>query len=301
MSKDELREAVFKNYSVFISYAASKFRFLSIKGVPPEDLVNEAIITVLDCRQDFNEISDVINYVTKSINSIGWHENSLLKDVNFSTVVNKGGSFDIAEKKIIPVLNQPDSEFIKTYQIFSDARFGINSEKLICPNCKSTSFYSVATRKVIYSCKGCSMQLSATNRTYLHKTTLKYSQIYRAIILLCKNPKLSSLKLSATINCSPKTGYIKKRLIVSAMNEIIEPCPSKVLERILRCRDFEDAPIKLKSTRSRKYTPDQVIEMRRLYNDGIYNLREVAELFSSDPSTVRKIIKGMAYSQSTPC
>lgn len=65
----------------------------------------------------------------------------------------------------------------------------------------------------------------------------------------------------------------------------------------------ENKPRKIKQnteyiiSNQRKFTPEQILEIKRLYFECNYSVRKIGKLFSIDKSAITKILRGLSYKE----
>lgn len=296
LTKEEIRNHTFSSYNEFINFAQSKHSSLTKKGVPPEELVNEAIVGIFDVRIPFHSKEDLTKFIFKSIVEIGFHERDLLKDHNFYTKKDSSGKeYSNIDRKSNLIL--PSKEFVKIYSLFEKARFGKNNSKKICNNCKSKNFYELNDGRL--KCKSCYRKMTITSQTYLADRKLSYQKIHKLAKTVVYNPKMGTPTLSKIVGISQKTAYHRKYLLDCAISVLNKRNTFNVLERILRNVSFESEknkkiPTLLKHVR--KFSKQDILEIRRLRDFDIYSCTEVSKIYSTDTSTINKISKRISYS-----
>ncbi len=290
MDKIQLRKAVFDNYAYFIKYAKEKFPSSHRRGILHEELVNESVINIFDCRADFNSESDVIAFIEMSIRSTQRHEAENLRDANFILQVSGGEEYSKLDKGVF--LDRPSDEFIEIYNIFEGLRFGEQNEKKVCPKCQCVNFYNIRTG---LKCKACSYKMSLTSSTYISNMKLKYSVFYKLVTTLCEQPEISTHSLAKKLKITQVTAWKRKRLIVSVMENMTELTCSSLMSRILTSTRFDKVDFKLQETNKhrRSYTDDEIREMRRLKD--ILKAKEIADIYQCDISNLYKIFNRKVY------
>lgn len=293
----KVKQILFDNYKEFIGFSKKKFANLEYQGLCHEELVNESIIAVLDVKTGFEDKETVIKYVKKSIETVGYHERELLKDFKF---ILQKAQFKENEKAVIEIdrpkpIDAPTDEFIRVYELFEKQRFGTDNEKMICNNCAGTSFYNCSNSR--FKCKICGYILSVTSGTYLSNMNLSLSKMYKLLTWICKPYKTSSYFLAKLCDLSQKTTWYRRKLILSVILNNEQYNVDEILDRLLTPKKHDNNPIVLMntSTRNRKFDINDIYNMRRLYTEKIYNTVEIAKIYDTDASSVRKIGKKLLY------
>lgn len=292
LNKDDIRKIVFENYSYFIEFAKKKYVSLKYRGVPPDELVNEAIVNIFDVTLEFSSEKELLKFIEKSIFSNYMFEKELLKENNFCSFIENKSS-----KKLN--IDSPSEEFIETYNIFELCRFKINNSEKKCTSCGFNKFFQLKNGWL--KCKACGKKLSITSKTYFHNLKLSYVKTYKIIKLLSRDSFISSVKLSKIAGITQKTAYNRKYLIDSVINTIKSKDVNTILQKILTHKEYDEIKnngIDFLEKNKRKFNLNQILEIRRLSNEKVYNLKEIAEIFGSDPSTICKIVKFKIYKHS---
>lgn len=294
LTQDEIRTIAFGEYEAFIKYAIKHFPKIQYKGIPHDELVNEAIINVFDFNR-FESKEQLIKFIQTSIKTIGDHERRLLFDSNFIIKKTEIGEFSLLSLNKPFVIDKPSDEFIKIYLLFEQYRFGEKKEKMVCNKCGFNVFWELDNYKDRYKCKHCRHRMSLTSRTYIHGIKLKYSVFYKMCTKLLEDKwQTSSIFLGKFCGVTQTTAFKRKILIVSAGNNIQSLNRWNLMYKILSNKEWDDQPIEL-IRRKKKFSPDDIQNIRRLVNDDVYKMSYICDMYKTDRSTIRKIAKGLAY------
>lgn len=294
----KIKKIAFDSYKELIEYSKKRFINLEYKGLAHEELVNEAIITILDVKNGFENKETVLKFIKKSIETIGFHEMNILKDYNFilKPSINNETSKPLLDVGYMPPpIDTPTDGFIRIYEIFERQRFGADNEKRICNNCSSTSFYSVRGNQS--KCKVCGYILSMTSGTYLNNMRISVSKYYKLLTWICKPYKTSTFFLARLCGLTQKTSWTKRKLILSVIKQNASFSTDQILDKLLTSKRHDDEPIVLIDTsyKNRKFDINDIYNIRRLYTEKIYNSPEIAEMYNTDASSIRKIGKKLLY------
>ena len=293
LNKDQIREFTFRNYDDFISFAKSKFSSLVYKGIPAEELVNEAIINVFDVKLPFEDEAGLVNFIKGCIKGCGYNELENIKDSNYLTKVsNSKEEYSLLDKEIKEGL--PQEHFSEIYSIFEKARFGLDNEKRLCQFCGFNDFYIVARRNT-FKCKACHKPMSLTSRTYLANTKLKYSILYKMIILIYNRDVSGSHQLGRLLRITQKTAYNKSFLIRSVIMTLKEVSVYNILYKLLSNMDADEQGLYYVPKNVRKYSNTDIVEIRRLYDQGINTVTEIGVIFGVDYRDISSIVNRKIY------
>lgn len=302
LSKDKIREIVFGNYERLVVLAKSKFFFLPQRGIPCEEIVNQAVINIFDVRKPFSSEQELLAFIEKNMIILAAHEKHALNDGNFFVKYTKNGgeinAMDHLASKQTTFVG-PTDDFIRIYNIFEKARFGENDEKKSCNNCGCTSFYNMNLKtKDTFKCCACGRRMSLTAQTYVHNLKLSCIKLYRICRAICDNQNITTYDLAKSAGVQQTTAWAKRKVVLSIIKHVKSANISDVLYKMLTSKIFdEDKPDLEFNFFPDKFTKSDVLEIRRLVNNKIYKTKEVAEMYQSDPSNIRKIAKGIVYSK----
>jgi hypothetical protein len=291
---EQLREIVFSHYSQFIKFSKTSFPSIHRQGISHDELVNEAIVNIFDVKAGFETENNVLDFITKAIKAAGYHERECLKDGNFIVQKVDNEEYSKLEKLSKPVhVDTPSDEFIKIYGIFERYRFGLKNEKKVCNKCQCSRFYNVKNGQL--KCAGCGYKMSLIARTYIGNMKLTYSKFYKLVTILSKDQNITSHFLAKRLSVTQKTAWHRKHLIISVMASIFNNKRCDVIYKILTCIDFDVKKVELIETGIRKFSPDDIFEIRRLRKDNVYKVKEIAEIYLTDTSTIYKIARRELY------
>lgn len=188
---------------------------------------------------------------------------------------------------------------MEMYALFESHRFGKQNELKLCPICLSTSFYETNPTNrfhILYQCMGCGKRMSLTSKTYLNNKKLPNAKIYKLIIFVVNNAAISTPKLARIAGVTQTTAWKHKHLITSAIATIGENNATLVLKKLLTVKLLDNTPIVPLSVSERKLTPEDAIEIRRLWNDGIVKKKQdISQLYQISHKMVRCIINREVY------
>lgn len=298
LTKDNIKEIVFSNYTVLCSFAKLKFGYIENYGLSPDELVNEAIITIFDSTAEFFDEVELLRFIEKSITTIGYEEKEHLKDGNFlDRRKSSGEGYSLLDKEIKEVV-APSEDFLRIYSFFELARFGIDKEKMICPKCRNNSFY---LRKEVlksgsgkYKCKLCGHNMSLHSTTYINNLKLPFLKLYKLVSILSKYPKISSCELSRRVGITQATAWKRKHLFSSAAETINSYNKADIMDKILSCI-YHDSGIEMIEKNKRKFSDDDIRMIRKMRNELQMTCKEIASCYITDASTINKIAKGKIY------
>ena len=295
LSPEQIKNVVFSNYDYFIKYAKNNYSYIKRNGLDIEELVNEAIVNIFDVKTPFLDNESILSFVKTAIKSGYFIEKESLKDNNFIIRNNRNGEeYSIPDKPIH--INVPSEEFIKIYSIFELHRFGNNLERKACNKCGAIKFKEYSTGKGLkMRCLSCRYWMSITAQTYICNMKLSYSIFYKLVTVISQNENVTSVKLGKLIGITQATAWKRKRLIISTILNVNSKKRDILMDKILNLKIYDDQPIELIKTGMKKFTPDDIREIRRLKNNQIYRAKEIAEMFLTDSSTINKIAKGIIY------
>lgn len=302
LNSDQVKNFIFSDYASFILYAEGRFNKMRRQGVSPEEIVNEAIVSVFDSGIAFKSGDEVVSFVKKAILTVGWNERELLRDENFITKTSQiGKEYSLLERPIKSPC-APSAEFLKIYAIFEKARYGRGDRKKRCNKCGCKSFYNMANdfdyvRGGRIKCRVCGYKMSIQAQTYLHSAKIKYAQFYKLITLSVSKKKVSSREAAKRVGLSQKTTWMRMHLIKSTAQHIGSLSRSRILQRILVNSVHDLTPIKPADTNihNRKLSPDDAINIYRLLKDKVFPALEIATMYELDLSQVYRIGRGEAY------
>lgn len=293
LTKDNIREIVFNNYSVLLNYAVNKFTYLASRGLPAEELVNQAVVNIFDVTMPFLTEESLLSFIYSNLSGTAKIESDSIKDNNYFLKTNeKGYLVDRTDTIMRFKAIGPSSQFIEMYNLFEDCKYGIEHIKK-CRFCGCTSFYSLKDGR--YKCKACLKKMSILSGTSITNMNISYAKFYQLVGAICREPELSSVTLAKDLGLSQKTAYYRKRLIISTMNTINSTDPIAILEKLLKFPELDAIKIKDVGTNNDKFNKDTILTMKRLYRDGIHNISELSSIYSLDASSMSKIINNKLY------
>lgn len=274
LSPNYIKRLVFEKYDWFLTYTAKKYDLRCLKqGLDYRDFVNDAIITLIDITSGFNSDNEIISVVMKIIENNAIREFSLLQNGRFFTktddfsILNRGSKTD-----------SYSANFIQIYTLLEDYKLGDGKRR--CTKCGNTTFYK-CTDGLNVKCMRCSSKNSLTSKTNLDSTKLNCIKIYKMVISVCRNPKISSIKLAEICDITQKTACKRLSLIRTIYNQVGSD-PIKIINQLLS--DKRENKIDLSP---KHLTIDKVIEIRRLLE--FTPVKEVAKLYEIDVSNMYKI------------
>lgn len=213
--KSEIKDKVFENYDLYIK-EASQYHIKKY-GLYAEDLVNEAIIGVMDCEKEFEDIEQLNQFVLKAIKNIFYSEYELSKKVGgdeFQQQFDEGNI--MIRSNYIPV------KLDELYDLFYDIRF---PSGLKCSKCGSIK---VIERRGNQTCLLCNTFVSITNNTWMKKMKISFSQLYKFAQSICDADRINYKIIShdsGVKEISPlfkgRVQHIKKQIVENGTRDVM--------------------------------------------------------------------------------
>ena len=104
IEKNKIKDIVFSNYNEYIRIACEKHSYLKKIGISPEELVNESIVGIIDCRIKFQDEQSIHDFIKKAINSVAYVELADSKskrigssDDEYTSIVMEGSTEEVFE------------------------------------------------------------------------------------------------------------------------------------------------------------------------------------------------------------
>lgn len=182
MQKEEIKNYLFSEYDRLIKHA--KEYPIKNLGLYAEDLVNEAIVGVIDCDKTFQTTEELKKFVEVAIKNVYFHEKDKAQghDEEFQERFNRG---EVAVKgTYVP------AKIDEYYDLFFRLRYPQGQR---CSKCGSDK---VKVDWGIQYCMLCNTFLSITNNTFLKNAKISYTQIYRLAVSIAKSDRINYKILS---------------------------------------------------------------------------------------------------------
>lgn len=286
--KDKIKEIVFLKYQEYLKIAVEKHSSVKRAGVYPDELLNEAILGILDCRISFNTVDEIDSFIVKAIKSVAGSELSEASKKITSVTNDSGEDYELlgdSEKEFEYSGSEYAARSEELYDVFYDYRFPSGVE---CPECgcKNVTAHSAGNQ-----CKICRTAISLTSRTFLHNNRLGCAKTYSLIREMCKDPYLSSLQIKNKINSSfaPKKICYRIREIIIQTNCFDE---IQVLKKALSPVKFDD---EVKGVTMPNFTAiwsaNTYEDIRAEYINGS-TVIEIAKKYSKSYSRITQILNG---------
>ena len=175
INKEDIKGIVFKNYANYIKFAKLYSGKLKRVGVHPDELVNEAIIAIIDCKVKFeteNQINAFVEMAIKGISYAEYSETSKPKNENS----NEEGEYLLSDIKD-EVFEYSDSAYAAKSEAIYDLVFSFRFPKDIdCPECGCKTIHGHSHG---YQCRVCRTAFNVKTRTHLHRIRTSLSDIYK--------------------------------------------------------------------------------------------------------------------------
>lgn len=291
ISQSAIGNIIFSNYENLISYAKSNYQFILATGGSFEELVNESVVNVFDCPKEFDNEKEVIDFVKNAIKLAAFRHNEIYKSKNF--YIKKSGLADLEVAPEYSLLDNPIKEydFKNVFELFENARFGVDNEKRVCLKCGARKF--TKARNQVEECMTCGYQMSIRRGTYLHKSKTSYYKLFLFCRLFCNDTSLTASYLSRYCEITYKTSWKFHQLLRCIFEQTKNTDLNFVIEKLLTPTSTDRLPIKL-TNKPLKFTFEDVSDIRMQAKAGI-RLSELAKAYDSDQSTINKIVKHKIY------
>lgn len=113
---------------------------------------------------------------------------------------------------------------------------------------------------------------------------------------MCQSPGISSHVMARQVKVTQRTAYFKMRTIHAVLKT--ENTAENVMSKLLTSVNQDNE--KLSAGRMCVLDIEKVEEIRLLYSTNSATIKELAEIYSRDTSTIRKIIKGKTFGADSP-
>lgn len=192
ISKDEIKVIVFRNYNNYIKVARLYSGKLKRVGVHADELVNEAIIAIIDCKIKFENEQQITKFIESAIKGISYAEYSeTSKQKNENS--NEEGEYLLSDIKD-EVFEYSDSAYAAKSEAIYDLVFNFRFPKDIdCPECGCKGIHG---HSVGYQCRVCRTAFNVKTRTHLHHVRTSLSDIYKICEKIVKVGFISKNSLS---------------------------------------------------------------------------------------------------------
>lgn len=175
INKEDIKGIVFSNYANYIKFAKLYSGKLKRVGVHPDELVNEAIIAIIDCKIKFEDESQITKFIQSAIKGISYSE-YVESNKRSNESSNEDGEYLLTDIKD-EVFEYGDSAYSQKSEALYDVVFNYRFPKDIdCPECgcKGAHGHSYG-----YQCRVCRTAFNVKTRTHLHHIRTPLSDIYK--------------------------------------------------------------------------------------------------------------------------
>lgn len=169
IDKVKIKEYVFSKYSVYLKFASDQHGYVKRVGVHPDELINEAIIGIIDTRLKFESEKQIDDFIFRSIGSVAYFENQQVgkKDSMMAKSEDAEEVYNNSIENNDKIFDYGDSEYAAKsealWDLFYEFRFPDGVE---CPSCGAKN---MTGHPAGWQCKLCRTAISLKSRTYLHK------------------------------------------------------------------------------------------------------------------------------------
>lgn len=296
LTQENISEILFGGYSEICKFIEDRENEwgngLLRRGIPIADIANEAIICTFDKKFGFENESELWAYIYEACKTISITEKEALNDKNF----RQSHKISMNDFKL---KYTPSDAFIKIYEVLSTARYGKYEADFVCAKCGGIRCYNIGSLKngsPINKCASCGIKNSVTSKTYFNSSKLPFQKLYKLVIIMCQSPGISSHVMARQVKVTQRTAYFKMRTIHAVLKT--ENTAENVMSKLLTSVNQDNE--KLSAGRMCVLDIEKVEEIRLLYSTNSATIKELAEIYSRDTSTIRKIIKGKTFGADSP-
>lgn len=284
ISKEEIKSIVFGNYSKYLKSAKEKGANVRRFGVQADELVNEAIIAIIDCKIKFETAEAIDKFILKAIDGVAYSE--YIESKKQTNERSGDGEEYLLSDVVGEAFEYGDSIYAakseELYDVIFNFRFPTGLE---CPNCgcKNPHGHSFG-----YQCRICRTAYSIKTRTYLHHDRTPLKDIYRCCEFAIKKKAVtgSYLKQSLGLKESPiKVAQVINKII--SANDGINVIG--LLKHLLQPVAFIEGKIHRKVSGGWASSSEKN-EIIKGYLEG-KNQRQLTEIHARGSKIVKKIIE----------
>lgn len=291
IAKDKVKEIVFSKYDYYLKLASEHYSYVKKMGLYPDELVNEALIGIVDCKMKFESEKDIDTFMRNAISSVAYLENKEVGKKD-AALPNDAQEYidDIQEVNSDKPFDYNDSIYAEKssaiYDLFYEFRFPSGVE---CPNCGYNG--RMTPHFLGWQCLMCKTAISLRSRTYLHKKRYSNAELYRALEVIHrkKNVSASSLSRDANLGIDMSKSILSLQRKVYMKIKTTEVIPT--IKKMMTPINFDEDKV-LVPDYSYKYIPfSKYPNIREEYIKGA-TITELQKKYGKNKQSVQEILRG---------